>query len=262
MKTARKTIQLLRQFTAQEPEFGVSDLARRLGMDRASVHRLLQAMVAENMVEQDGPSRRYRLGLGVLDLAAVRLSQHNLLPIALPLLEGLRDLTGETVALLVPDRVEAVCIAVVESRHAVRVGYDVGERIPLHGSAGGQALLAHLSEEAVEAYCAPGLARFTPRTITDKPALEAALARIRQDGFAWAEDSYIEGVLSAAAPVFDPKQRIAASIAVAGPAQRLTSKALPRLAAAALQTAERIGSAWAGLASGASGVARIGLKPS
>ncbi|WP_438503016.1 IclR family transcriptional regulator domain-containing protein, partial [Acinetobacter baumannii] len=74
----------------------------------------------------DPHSRLYRLGLGVLDLAAVRISQHGLLPIALPYLDRLRDETGETVALLVPDRSDAVCIAVVESRHAVRVGYDVG----------------------------------------------------------------------------------------------------------------------------------------
>jgi DNA-binding IclR family transcriptional regulator len=261
MKTARKTIQLLRQFTSQEPELGVSELARRLGMDRASVHRLLQAMVAENMVEQDPHSRAYRLGLGVLDLATVRISQHSLLPIALPHLDRLRDETEETVALLVADRFEAVCIAVVESRHGVRVGYDVGERIPLHGSAGGQALLAHMGEEALDMYCAAGLARFTARTVTERPALEEILGRIREEGFAWAQDSYIEGVLSAAAPIFDPKQRIAGAVAIAGPAMRLSVNVLPRIGAQALDVARAITAEWAGVSVQEQGRARIGLRP-
>ncbi|QCI63412.1 IclR family transcriptional regulator [Phreatobacter stygius] len=260
MKTAHKTIRLLRQFTAQEPDLGVSDLARRLDMDRSGVHRILQTLVAENFVEQDPQTRLYRLGLGVLDLAAVRISQHGLLPIALPYLDRLRDETGETVALLVPDRSDAVCIAVVESRHSVRVGYDVGERIPLHGSAGGQALLAHMADDAFEAYCAAGLTRFTARTITERDMLRTTLDEIRRRGFAWAQDSYIEGVLSAAAPVLDPKQRIAGSIAVAGPAQRLSVETLPEIAAAALRVANAVTAEWAGL-NGAGTQARIGLRP-
>ncbi len=111
MKTARKAVQLLRQFSRNEPELGVRDLARRLDMDSASVHRLLRALLAERFVEQDAATRRYRLGFGVVDLAAVRISQHGLLGIASPHLEQLRDETGETVALLVADHMEAVCRA-------------------------------------------------------------------------------------------------------------------------------------------------------
>src|SRR5262245_27195096 len=107
MKTARKAAQVLRQFSLMEPELGVRELARRLDMDTASVYRLLRSLLAERLVEQDAATRRYRLGFGVLDLAAVRISQFGVLNVAPPHLERLRDEIGETVALLVADRMEA-----------------------------------------------------------------------------------------------------------------------------------------------------------
>lgn len=246
MKTARKAIQLLRQFTRAAPELGVSDLARRLDMDRAGVHRLLRALLEERFIEQDPATRLYRLGLGVLDVAAVRISQHGLLGIALPHLERLRDEVEETVALIVRDGNEGVCLAVMESRHPVRVGYDIGERMPLHASAGGQVLLAHLTEAERQAIYAAGLRRYTPRTLTDGAALEARLARIREEQAGWAEDSYFEGIVSAAAPVMDPKRRLAGAVTIAAPMPRRSAEDLPRLADAARRAAAAIEAEWSG----------------
>ena len=246
MKTARKAVQLLRQFSRNEPELGVRDLARRLDMDSASVHRLLRALLAERFVEQDAATRRYRLGFGVVDLAAVRISQHGLLGIASPHLEQLRDETGETVALLVADHMEAVCLAVVESRQSVRVGYDIGERIPLHASAGGQVLLAHLDEADRRAVYAAGLTRYTARTLTDPDSLEDRLAHIRAERSGWAEDSYFQDVVSAAAPVMDPKQSVVGVVTLAAPMHRCGVADLPRLSLATRRTADAIGAEWAG----------------
>lgn len=247
MKTARKAAQLLRQFSRGEPELGVRDLARRLEMDSSSVHRLLRALVDERFVEQDATTRRYRLGFGVLDLAAVRISQHGLLSIAPPHLERLRDETGETVALLVADQRAAVCVAVVESRHAIRVGYDIGERVPLHASAGGQVLLAHFEEAERRAVYAEGLTRFTPRTLTDPEALEERLARFRAQGAGWSADGYFEGIVSAASPVMDPKQRVAGVVSLAAPMHRRREAELPELGAMVRRTAHAIAAEWAGL---------------
>lgn len=256
MKTARKAVQLLRQFSRAEPELGVRDLARRLDMDSASVHRLLRALLAERFVEQDPLSRRYRLGFGVVDLAAIRICQHGLLAIASPYLEQLRDETGETVALLVPDHLEAVCLAVVESRQSVRVGYEIGERIPLHASAGGQVLLAYFNQADRQAVYAAGLTRFTPRTLTDPVALEDRLAHIRADRSGWAEDSYFQDVVSAAAPVIDPKQSVAGVVTLAAPMHRCGLTELPRLSLAARRTADAIALEWAG---GFGGAQRLAL---
>ncbi|WP_426960107.1 IclR family transcriptional regulator [Muricoccus radiodurans] len=247
MRTVEKALRLLRMFSSVEPELGVSELARRLDLDRATVHRLLQALLAQRFVEQDAASRRYRLGLGVLDIAAVRISQHGLLHVAMPHLEHLREATDETVALLVPDGSDAVCIATLESRHAVRVGYNIGERIALHASAGGQVLLANIGAAEREAVLKAGFRRFTRHTVTDRHELEAILDEVRRQRGGWSAEGYIDGVISAAAPIMDPKRRLAAAVSLAAPLPRRNRKDLPKLLEAARQAADGIERAWSGL---------------
>lgn len=248
MKTARKALQLLRQFTVNEPLLGVNELARRMDIDPASAHRLLRSMVEERFIEQDPATRMYRLGLGAVDVAAVRIAQTSLIPIALPHMDRLRDQTGETVALLVADGREAVCLAVVESRNPVRVGYNIGERIPLYGSAGGQVMLANMSDGERQAVYAAGLKPFTPRTITDPARLERALADIREARRGWAEDSYIEGVVSAAAPILDPRQHLAGAVSISAPLSRVDRTMLPDLGNVARAAADAMEAEWAGFA--------------
>ncbi len=244
MKTARNAIKLLRQFSREDPELGVSELARRLDMDRAGVHRLLRALVEERFIEQNPETRRYRLGFGILDVAAVRMGQTELLDVAPQRMQELRDAVGETVALLVADGREAVCLAVVESRHTVRVGYDIGERVPLHASAGGLVLLAYLPKSERQAIYAAGLRRYTPNTLTDGDALEARLQQIRAARAGWSADSYHEGIVSAAAPIMSPKQNVAGVVTLAGPMQRRGVDDLPRLSEAARRTADAIAADW------------------
>jgi DNA-binding IclR family transcriptional regulator len=153
---------------------------------------------------------------------------------------------GETVALLVQDGQQAVCLAAVESRFPIRVGYEIGERMPLHASAGGQVLLANMPEPERRAVYAAGLPQYTPRTLTDADALEARLANIRTEQAGWAEDSYYEGVLSAAAPVIDPKKRLAGAVSIAAPMSRRGVADLPELAAAARRAATAITAEWGG----------------
>nr|WP_277817310.1 IclR family transcriptional regulator C-terminal domain-containing protein [Pseudoroseomonas aerophila] len=130
----------------------------------------------------------------------------------------------------------------------MRVGYDIGERIPLHGSAGGQALFAYLAQSERDALYAGGLKRFTPRTPVEPETLEPMLARIRDERACWSQEGYIEGVVSAAAPVMDPKRSLAGAIAIAAPSSRIGTAALPGLARAARGVADAIEAEWAGFA--------------
>jgi IclR family acetate operon transcriptional repressor len=111
-------------------------------------------------------------------------------------------------------------------------------------------LLAHFAEADRHAVYDAGLARYTPRTLTDRVALEERLARVRAERSGWAEDSYFEGIVSAAAPVMDPKQRVAGAITIAAPMQRCGVADLPRLSAAARRAADAIAAEWSGLGGG------------
>lgn len=221
MKTARTAIRLLRQFTPLTPELGVSDIAKRMSIDKASAHRLLRSLAEEGVVEQDESSKRYRLGLGILDFAAVRLAQFGFIELATPYLERLRDQTGETVALLVRDRHELVCIYVIESAQQVRVSFYVGERAPVHCTAAGIVFLSQLPEDERAEMIARSKERYPEARSVPPAALKQMVERARRQGYAIADDTYIDHVRAAAAPVRDSAGRVMCCVAVAAPRERI-----------------------------------------
>ena len=108
------------------------------GIDAAMLRTLLE----DHFIEQEAETRLYRLGPGILELAQGFLRQHGIGGIAMPHLNRLRELTGETVGLQILDGHETVCIATLESRHPVRVAYYVRERMPIYCRSSGFVFLA------------------------------------------------------------------------------------------------------------------------
>ncbi|WP_076858368.1 IclR family transcriptional regulator [Bradyrhizobium mercantei] len=221
MKTAQKTVRLLKQFSLDAPELGVIELSHRLQMDRASVHRLLQSLCGEGIVQQNERTRRYSLGPAIMDIAAVRAGWPGVADVARKHLNQLRDRTGEGAALSRTDGASAICVTMVECRNTVRVVYELGERIPLHCSASGLVLLSHLEPERRAALLAQPLERFTTCTVTDAGELEAECGRVRELDSAYAADTYLEGVRSVASPIRDAQGRVVAAVAISVPSARM-----------------------------------------
>jgi DNA-binding IclR family transcriptional regulator len=99
MKTVAKAIRLLKMFSAEHEEWGASELGRAVEMDKVIVHRLLRALAEGGLLVQDGETRRYRLGPGLIALVHGNLGSMDLPSLARPHLERLRDETGETILL-------------------------------------------------------------------------------------------------------------------------------------------------------------------
>lgn len=239
MNTVRTTVGLLRQFTADEPELGVSELARRMGLDKATVHRVLKTLIAERFVEQNAETKRYRLGFGVLDVAAARLASFEFLAVAATQIRQLGVEVGETVSLHVPDGHETVCIDAAEAPHPVRVTYFIGERFPAHLTSPGLAMLSTLPKQQWIALFERSRQRYGSRDVVQSE-LSEVLARTKAQGYAVADGSFQEGVRAIAAPVCDSTGAFVCALSIAVPAQRLTMKQLVQLAPALKQAAARV----------------------
>ncbi|HEX7007523.1 MAG TPA: IclR family transcriptional regulator [Alphaproteobacteria bacterium] len=239
MKTVRTALALLKQFTHAAPERGVAELSRALGLDKASVHRQLKALEAEGFVEQ-GRDRRYRLGFAALRLASVRLAQTTLVDVARPHVLELWRRTGETVQLSTLDGDGVLYLHILESPQPIRVASRVGEVGPLHCTAAGKVLLAHLPAPRRAALLARPLAALTPRTVTDPARLERELATVRARGYALDNEGFIAFLRVAAAPVRDSSGAVVAALAVGGPSIRITPAVLRRLAGQVVAAADAI----------------------
>lgn len=240
MKTVRTTTALLRQFTAAEPELGVSEVARRMGLDKATVHRALKALCTERFVEQDPVTKRYRLGLAVLDIAAARLASFGFLAGSAIEIRQLSEEIGESVAIHVPDRHEMVCLDFAEAAQPVRVSFYVGERFPVHVTSSGLAALSTMPEEQWSVLLVQAKRAYGPAG-PDEAQMLSLLNAAKNDGYAIADQSYEKGVRAIAVPVCDASGSIICTISVAAPAQRQTVSSLTALAPSLLRTAGRIG---------------------
>jgi DNA-binding IclR family transcriptional regulator len=231
IKALDRTMQLLDCFTRERPELGVSELSRMVGMHKATVHRILMALEQHGLMEQDPATEKYRLGLRLLELGA-RVNERLHLPrLARPELERLVALTGETAHLVVMDQEEGLYLEKVESPRPFRVPSQVGRRLPLHCTGVGKAILAFLEPgQRHRVLGAKGLARFTPRTITEPQALETELQRIRERGYSMDDEEVEIGLRCIGAPVFDHQGQVVGAISIAGPAGRITPAEVSGLA--------------------------------
>ncbi len=203
-------------------EAGVTELARRLGLHKSTASRLLATLERRGLVEQDEESGKYRLGLIVIRLAERAERTLDLKGIARPELERLARATRETVTLGILDGDAFLTVAQVDGPNMVACPDWTGRTTPLHCVASGKVLLAAMAERDVLRIARPGLAAPTERTITRLEPLLEELARVRRRGYATAFSEWIEGTNGIAVPVLDARARVVASLAVWGPAFRVT----------------------------------------
>ncbi len=213
----------------------LGEIAASSGLALPTIHRLLRTLVDRGYVRQL-PNRQYALGFRLVPLGTLANAQVGANA------EGvLADLVGElgesaNMAVLAGDRAQYVAQA--QSTHQMRMFTEVGRRVELHCTGVGKAMLAQLTSAQVDAIVdRAGLAVHTEHTLTTRTALHAALARIRDDGYAIDDQEQEVGVRCVAVAV--PGGR---AVSVSGPVTRMTddtvARAVPLLSAAAARLAE------------------------
>lgn len=240
LSTVRNAARLLKAFLTREESIGVSELARRLGLGKSAVHRLLTTLVAEGLVEQDPRTGGYRLGIVMFELGEAVKVHLDLHAAAGPVLAHLREQTGESSQVGVLDGDEVVYVDRLESAHTLRLFTETGRRVPAHCTSSGKVLLAHRSEAERERVLARPLPALTPHTITDPAALRAELAAVRARGWAEAVDEREIGVASIAAPIRDAHGEVVAAISIGAPIARFGAVPRRRIAHALVEAGEAV----------------------
>jgi DNA-binding IclR family transcriptional regulator len=229
LSSVATAIRLLKAFSEEEEELGVSALAQKLGVAKSTVHRLAVTLVSEGLLEQDPRTDRYRLGIGLFGLGTLVRRRMNLSSEARPFLFDLRARTGETILLGIPSETEVMYVYNLESPQALRMRSDIGVRRPAYCTAVGRAIFAYAPAAVVDRVLAGTLARRTPKTVTDKAGLRTILAGVRERGYAIEDEECEPGIRCIAAPVREAGGTVVGAIGIAGPSQRLSLEALANL---------------------------------
>jgi DNA-binding IclR family transcriptional regulator len=204
---------------AQSPA-GLSETARRVGLPKSTVARLLATLEQMEAVERDEDGRLYRLGPIVQRLSSAAGGPAQLTAFARPYLDELTSSTGEAAGIAIPDGFKVHYVDQTEAEHPVQVRDWTGELIPMHVVPSGLVIMAYWPEEQTARYLSRDLERMTPNTVVDPDQIRDRLAGLRLRGYEWVFEEFVEGINSVAAPVLERNGLIAAALHVHGPAYR------------------------------------------
>jgi IclR family transcriptional regulator, pca regulon regulatory protein len=221
-QSLERGLAVLAAFRPDRPALGISELARELGLTRSTTHRYAATLASLRYLEQDGSTRKYRLGPRVLDLGFSMLGSLELREVAAPHLRRLTDTTGHTSNLAIRDDTDVILIDRVRGRpgryHHLEFSLHVGSRLPSYCSATGKALLAFVPRPDLDQLLdRMDLVPRGPRTLTDRSALMAELEQVRTTGLATNDEELESALRSIAAPVRARSGQVVAAVNVAIP---------------------------------------------
>jgi IclR family acetate operon transcriptional repressor len=236
-QTISRAFGVLRLFCEHRGDLGVGTIAKELGFNLSTTHRIVRALVAENYLAQNQETERYYLGTGALLLGRAAHRTFNL-DVVSPVLHRLAATTGESVNLGVLSGDTAVVVERIESSEPLRFTQPPGTRVPLHASAMGKVLLAFNADaERRTLRGRPRLPALTPNSRVTADALRDDLESTRRRGWSVDDEESVVGVRCVGAPIRDGAGIATAAIAVQAPAVRMPDERFadlgPELARAA-----------------------------
>lgn len=239
VKSAERTVRILETLAASQHKLTLSELQEKVGYPRSSLHALVRTLRDLKWVESDESGSAIGIGPHALLSGTAYLDKDPALPYANETLEDLRAEIGYTIHYARRDEAHVLYLASRESRDSVRVVSRVGRRLPAHLTALGQALLAQLTNDEVDALLATDLIAYTAHTITDRAILHKELEEVRSRGWAFEREQGTVGVACVAATV-DYRIPATDAISCSMPADLATSDELDRVADAVLAHTRRL----------------------
>ena len=206
----------------------MTQIAKDIGLTQGTVHRTLQALIAQNVVEQDERSKYYRLSIDFFVLAARAGNPVNLRELCRPMMLRLCASLGDTLFLLARSGFDAVCIDRSEGPFPIRsFTGDIGGRVALGVGQGSLAILAFLPELEREEVIRFNLPRVRELGMFDEVYLRTEIERVRGLGFAARNTGLLEGMAGVAVPICDRQGRAVAALSVGTISARLNPERLP-----------------------------------
>lgn len=245
LSSVTTAIHLLKTFTLEDPDLGISDLAKRLGVAKSTVHRLASSLLDEGLLQQSTETGRYSIGIGLFTLGSLVRARLDVTRESRHVLNELREKTGENVRLAVLERQSAVLLHDLESPQNLRLRSATGQLRPAYCSAEGLCLLSGLREPELHKFLEIPREPRNPNTPVSEEELRNSIRMVKRQGYAIEDEICDEGTRAVAAPIFNADGRIVAALGVAGPRTRIRKSQFKKVAktvvAAADQVSEQLG---------------------
>jgi IclR family acetate operon transcriptional repressor len=239
VRSLERALDLLEALDRLRTPTGVRALEEATHIPKATAQRLLDVLERRGYTQKE--RGRYSLAVGVVRLARGFLAGDSLATIALPVLQQLTALSGESCGLYIRQGFDRILVQRVESPHPLRHHTPIGERLPLHIGASGHVLCAGMPDDLLHRYLeGVGPIRLASGLLLGKKELLARSQQGRLLGYAVGIDERFAGIGSVAAPVLREGKDVIAAINIAGPSSRIPAEKLKQLALEVCRAASEI----------------------
>nr|WP_277752604.1 IclR family transcriptional regulator [Variovorax guangxiensis] len=241
--SAERSLRLLSLLAAEGRALTLADLAAQLALPKGTAHRICTQLLSAGFLARDvdersfvvGPALR-RLAFDTLNHGVVRGLRHDVLA------ELVREV-GETCNFTTLDGTQVLYLDRVEAQWPLRLTLDVGSHVPMHCTASGKLLLAHMAPKDRDAVIAGlTLTRMTRNSIVDPARLRAECKAIVERDHACDNEEFIAGLVAVAVPVRNAAGVVRAAIAVHAPTARMSLEQARAQLEALKTAAARMGS--------------------
>lgn len=230
-------------------------LARETGFSKATLHRMLAALMEHKLIRADRQTGTYHLGMHLLQLAHRVWDELDIRTSAIPVLERLSAQFNETASLVELNGLAAIHVEQRVGSSPLAFRSDAGSSEPLHASAAGKVILAHAPTQFREQYLgAPTLRRYTEKTIIDPDRLRSELSLVRARGYSVSDEEMDIGLRGVAAAILNPQNEAVGAICVSGPKDRMKDDRLHSIGSDVMAAAREV--------SGMVGLSPMSLSPS
>jgi DNA-binding IclR family transcriptional regulator len=219
-----RAIRILSLLKTEKREMTIAEISVATGWNKSSIYKLLLTLDHYGLLARDPVTKRYSLGVALMEYGRAVLNGFDIQHAAKPSLKALAQYSGESVAVSILRGAKMTLVEVEESTAQIRIALAVGMTTSATATSHGKAVLAHLPEEQLnEILRIEGLAKNTKKSITDPELYRADLETVRKQGYATDCEEFEEGITGISAPVFASKGVIGA-ILVVMPAFKMTKE--------------------------------------
>ena len=224
--SAAKYFQILNIVSAARRPVTLLEINYLLDVSKPSLHRLVKALVNDQLLERDPATRGLVVGPTLIQMSIQSLASTTSLPSRRQLLQDLSDTIGETINFGILDRDEVVYLDRIEARWPLGLRFSSGSRVPCHCTAIGKIMLALLAPSTQKKVINNlNLSRYTSNTITERTMLISALREVKQRQLGIDDQEFMDGVVCVAVPVTLGNGNCVGAIAMSSPEARMDLKA-------------------------------------
>ncbi|MBC5688942.1 IclR family transcriptional regulator [Mediterraneibacter sp. NSJ-55] len=223
IKSLQKALDIVESFTVENPELTLTDLQRMLDLDKTNIYRIIVNLEERGILQRNPKNGKLRLGSIMLYYARICMSGMDIDALALPYMNKLAQVTGETVIINAIQADSGICIARVNSSNPVKITADLGNRVPLLRGASSKILAAYLPKE----YLRRVYEQEKEELKVSYDEILRQMKEIRTNGYAVSLAELDPQTAGVSFPIFDMNNEVIAGLSIIGPLYRFTEENIP-----------------------------------